>query len=176
MARSPVLAAVGLSIALGAGCGPDAVGVDDCRKIENARCEAASHCGDRFSITDVDECQRFYRNHCLHGLATGKSPGAGQVTAYVRVIQTTDSCAAQNSPTTALAACGDPTLASETHPELVDVCRVVERPELTAECAFLSGTATGGSSSGGSSAGGDGSGGLGQGGSNAGGVAGSGGT
>jgi hypothetical protein len=175
VARSPVLAAVGLSIALGAGCGADAVGVDDCRKIEKARCEAASHCGDRFSITDVDACKRFYRNQCLHGLETGKSPGAGQVAACVRVIQTAGACAAQNSPTTTLAACGDPTLANETDPQLVNVCKVVETPELTVECAFLSGAATGGSGSGGSSAGGGGSGGLSDGGSNAGGAAGTGG-
>jgi hypothetical protein len=171
VARSPVLAAVSVSLALAAGCGPDAVGVDDCRKIENARCEAASHCGDRFSITDVDECKRFYRNQCLHGLQTGKSPGAGQVAACVRIIQTAGACAAQNSPTATLAACGDP-LAGETNPELRDVCKVVETPELTAECAFLSGAATGGSSS---SAGGGGSGGSGEGGSNAGGAAGTGG-
>ena len=145
------------------GCGADAVGVDDCRKIENARCEAASHCGDRFSITDVDECQRFYRNHCLHGLATGKSPGAGQVSACVRIIQAASSCAAQNSPTTPLGACADPTLASETNPALVDVCKVVESPELAAECAFLSDAATGGSGSGG---GGAASGGSADGGSN----------
>jgi hypothetical protein len=148
VARLPALAAsaFGLSVALGAGCGPDAVGVDDCRKIENARCEAASHCGDRFTITDVDECQRFYRNQCLHGLATAKSPGTGQVAGCVRIIQTAGSCAAQNSPKTPLAACGDGALASETDPALVDVCKVVESPELTAECSFLSGTAaTGGS-------------------------------
>jgi hypothetical protein len=171
VARSPVLAAVGLSIALGAGCGADPVGVDDCRKIENARCEAASHCSNRFSITDVDACQRFYRNQCLHGLYTGQSPAAGQVAACVRVIQTAGACAAQNSPTAALAACGDP-LASETDPALVDVCKVVESPELTAECAFLSGAATGGSSS----AGGGGSGGSAEGGSDADGTAGTGGT
>jgi hypothetical protein len=168
VARSPVLAAVWVSVALGTGCGPDAAGVDDCRKIENARCEAASHCGDRFSITDVDECKRFYRNQCLHGFATGKGPGAGQVAACVRTIQAAGACAAQNSPTATLTACGDP-LASETNPELADVCAVVVTPEKTAECAFLSGTATGGSSSGGSSPGGSGSG---EGGSNAGGAAG----
>ncbi len=169
MARSPVLAAlVGVSVALGPGCGPDAAGVDDCRKIEDARCEAASHCGDRFSITDVDECKRFYRNQCLHGLATGKGPAAGQTAACVRVIQTAGACAAQNSPTTALAACGDPTLAAETNPDLVDVCKVVVSPELTAECAFLSGTATGGTSS----VGGGGSGGSAEGGSTVGGAAG----
>jgi hypothetical protein len=165
VARSPALAAVGLSVALGAACGSDPVGVDDCRKIENARCDAASHCGDRLKVTDVDECQRFYRNQCLHGLATAKNPGPGQVAACVRIIQTAGSCAAQNSPTTALAACGDATLASETDPALVDVCKVVESPELTAECSFLSGAATGGSGAGGGGAGGAESGGSGEGGS-----------
>jgi hypothetical protein len=96
----------------------------------------------------VDECQRFYRNQCLHGFATDTSPGPGQVTACVKIIQTAGSCAAQNSPETALAACGDGALASETDPALVDVCRVVERPELTAECSFLSGTAASGGSGG----------------------------
>jgi hypothetical protein len=176
VARSltPARLVFGLVGALSSGCGSDAAGVDDCRKIEYARCDAASHCGDRFAITDVDECKRFYRNQCLHGLASGKSPGTGQVAACVKIIQTAGSCAAQHDPKTALAACGDPTLAAETDPSLLDVCTVVAKPELTAECWFLSGVPPVGLDAGSVGAAGAGAGNLGGGGT--GGTGGEGGT
>ncbi len=41
------------------GCGTDAIGVDDCRRIELARCAAAETCG---LISDLGQCQSFYRD------------------------------------------------------------------------------------------------------------------
>ena len=49
------------------GCGTDAIAVDECRDIENARCEAGKFCG---FVDDVEQCKRFYR--CL--LYTSPSP------------------------------------------------------------------------------------------------------
>jgi hypothetical protein len=65
-------------------CGTDAVGVETCRQIEEARCQQAPNCPDinlsnpkhRDSPkTDVDACIRFYRDACLHGLQTPNDPG-----------------------------------------------------------------------------------------------------
>jgi hypothetical protein len=120
------------------GCGTDAVAVDDCREIENARCEAASHCSDRYTVTDVDACRRFYRDQCLHGIASSKPPSTGQVRACVSVIQAAGRCASATSATTVLAECGDTALAAQTHPTLLVACDVVAYPELAAECSFLS--------------------------------------
>jgi hypothetical protein len=54
-----------------ASCGTDAVGVDACRQIEDARCTLAAQCSPGF---DSDRCQRFYRDACLAGI---QNPDAG---------------------------------------------------------------------------------------------------
>lgn len=57
-----------------AACGTDAKGVDDCKRIEEARCTRAPSCGVRLeppywtSGTASDACIRFYDVACLHGL------------------------------------------------------------------------------------------------------------
>jgi hypothetical protein len=61
-------------------CGTDAVGVETCRKIEEARCRQAPNCGidlgtPKHRDTDVDACIRFYRDACLHGLESPTDPG-----------------------------------------------------------------------------------------------------
>lgn len=114
------------------GCGTDAVGIDDCRDIERARCEAASHCG---RIDDVEECQRFYRDQCLHGLSV-ESPGAIAVERCVDVIRKAGECARDNGGTDAAIDDCDPEPSSDT----VDVdtaCDLVLFPERSAECSFL---------------------------------------
>src|ERR1700709_2144757 len=78
-----------------AGCGTDAKGVDDCREIEEARCAAAKNCG---IVDDVDECQRFYRDQCLHGL-TVASPGPVLVKACVTVINEAGTCSVSDAGT-----------------------------------------------------------------------------
>lgn len=111
---------VALSFALAAGaiiataCGNDAVGVEACRQIEEARCKRGPQCGIDMSIPvhrgtpshDVDACIRYYRDACLHGLATDKEPGAVQVQACIDAINTPD-------------------------------CTVVKNPETSPACAFL---------------------------------------
>jgi hypothetical protein len=82
---APALAGYLLAFAAvsGTGCGTDAKDVDECRDIEQARCEAAKPCG---LVDDVDACKRFYRDHCLHGMVV-ESPGQAQVDACVEAIQ-----------------------------------------------------------------------------------------
>lgn len=81
--RLLTLAATGCLVAAAWACGTDAVGIEACREIEGARCELAPACGIDMSIpkhwggsgTDVTSCQRYYRDACLHGLASGIEPG-----------------------------------------------------------------------------------------------------
>jgi hypothetical protein len=74
---------VAFAVVSGTGCGTDAKDVDECRDIEQARCEAAKPCG---LVDDVDACKRFYRDHCLHGMVV-ESPGRAQVNACVDAIR-----------------------------------------------------------------------------------------
>lgn len=129
---------------LGAGasaCGPDPVGVDDCRSIENARCQAAVACG---LVKDASACMRFYRDHCLHGLAAPETPGGAAVTECVEAIQRAGSCA-QDDPEQSIEDCldGDDQISPSSGADLDNVCDVVRKPERTRQCAFLGVTEAG---------------------------------
>ena len=98
-------------------CGTDAVGVEACRQIEEARCKMAPNCpssGIDLSKpvhrdspkTDIDACIRFYRDACLHGLTTPTDPGQVAVKACVDAINQGD-------------------------------CNVLVHPETHPSCAFL---------------------------------------
>ena len=125
------LPAGGLVLTAAGGCGKGAVGVDTCRDIEYARCEAAPSCPKLFDMSDVEQCQRFYRDQCLHGLAASYEPGAPKVRACVEAIRQAGRCAAQGK---SLAECGslqaDSTNAKNT-------CDVIGSPEKLDACAFL---------------------------------------
>ncbi len=74
-----------------AACGTDAVGIQQCRNIESARCMRAPACKIDLSQplhegSDVDACIRFYNDQCLHGLVTSVTPGANQVSACIAAI------------------------------------------------------------------------------------------
>lgn len=110
-------ACVFLSFAFGVSlaCSSDAVGIDGCRKIEEARCNRAAECGvdlgvpvhnDRSVDGDKQACIRFYRDACLHGMPV--DPGSKQSDACTAAIQS-------------------------------GTCNVVLHPESTPECSFLSG-------------------------------------
>jgi hypothetical protein len=130
---SASLLSAGFSFALvTAGCSTNAVGIDDCREIEEARCKAGKPCG---LIDDVDACQRYYRDHCLHGVS-GKDPSGSQVSACVKVIDAAGKCAAHDKDIE-LTSC-EP-FVTESHPDidLTKACEVVEFPERADECSFL---------------------------------------
>jgi hypothetical protein len=115
------------------GCGTSAVGVGDCREIEEARCEAGPACG---IITDVDECKRYYRDHCLHGLATTAPPQRADVDLCVAQIRQAGECAKTEGGKSAelVADCGLPQANDATL-----ACEVVQYPERAYACSFLTG-------------------------------------
>lgn len=122
-------AAASFSLVTASGCGTNAVGVDDCRDIEQARCEASPPCG---LVSDVSACKRYYRDHCLHGLLS--KPSAGVVGQCVRVIKEAGRCAS-GDPEAALDDC-DPFVTEQTA-RLELACDVVAHPEFAPECSFL---------------------------------------
>jgi hypothetical protein len=130
------------------GCSTDAVGVKECRRIEDARCEAARHCPKTFDISDVDSCKRFYRDQCLHGLATSDSPGRPTITRCVNVIAKAEKCAAADGEKSLIADCED---VSSNDSSLTRVCQLIEKPESIPECDFLTDEQSGGGGSGGES-------------------------
>jgi len=108
------LALSALGVALGTGCGNDAVGVDACRAIEGERCRWVTACGIDVgprrsdSTSPVDDCVRYYHDQCLHGLT----------------LATTEPSPAQTQ------ACVDAIHAATT-------CDIVVTPESSSACAFL---------------------------------------
>src|SRR4051812_12914617 len=130
-------AATTFSLVSASSCGTNAVGVDDCRDIEQARCRAGKTCG---IVDDVPACERFYRDHCLHGLAT-KPPAGASAAACVQVIEAAGRCAANGAdgPKTKLTECPDEEVTAP-HLDLETACEVVSHPERANECSFLTDT------------------------------------
>jgi hypothetical protein len=85
------------------GCTTDAVGVDACRQIEEARCRQAPACGIPLEPPyhtagdDVGACIRFYDIACLHGLELASDPGTQAVNACVAAIEN-DGCSVVSEP------------------------------------------------------------------------------
>lgn len=93
------LAASALGAGLTTGCGNDAVGVEACRSIEAERCRWVVACnidvGPRRddSTSPVDDCVRYYRDECLHGLTLATTePSDTQTQACVDAIHAATSC------------------------------------------------------------------------------------
>jgi hypothetical protein len=128
------LAACAVAHAAESGCEPRATGVDDCRELEHARCDAAAQCGD---ITDVDACKRFYRDHCAHGLPLEEEPAGSDVEACRLAIVAAGECAEEQGSTIEAASCADPDLSAGSDPRVSLACDVVHHPELVPACAFL---------------------------------------
>ncbi len=82
-----------LPAVLASGCGPEAIGVEACRKIEEARCAAAASCG--FSEEDVADCKLVYADQCLHGIENGeKRPTETEADDCVTAVTAAGACAA----------------------------------------------------------------------------------
>ncbi|HXX67310.1 MAG TPA: hypothetical protein VEK07_09020 [Polyangiaceae bacterium] len=98
-----VFPATGAIFGAGA-CGNGAVGVNECRSIEEARCRQAPACGISLeppydtSGSAVDACIRYYQVACLHGLAV-PDPGQASVNACVAAINSGD-CSLVQAPVT----------------------------------------------------------------------------
>lgn len=133
--RHAVLAVISALTAFGltaAGCTTEAVGIEACRDIETARCEAAQYCG---RIEDVEGCQRFYRDHCLHGLAEGvEAPPDDVVADCVATIEKAGECA----KTDRFASLDDCIPQVSRDPRgATRACHIVLFPEWATECSFL---------------------------------------
>ena len=116
------------------GCGPEPVGVDDCRQIESARCDAGAACG---FVEDAEACRRFYRDQCLHGLATDTAPAGQDVEECVEAIQRAGSCAKEDADQSI-----DDCVDRDSEIDVIDrdletVCDVVRHPEGIRQCEFL---------------------------------------
>lgn len=89
-----------LAPALFAACGTDANGIETCKKIEEARCRRAQACNLKLDMPvhvgdDVDACNRYYDDACLHGLA-GSQPSATALDACLNAINS--DCGAVGAP------------------------------------------------------------------------------
>lgn len=122
------------AFALAAGCGSDATGVDECRDIEEARCEAGKPCG---LVDDVEGCKRFYRDQCLHGLSSGEKPGKPVVDDCVNAIKRAGACAALKHVNLSECVVNPEDVPVTAATTLTKVCDVVKKPEKIIECDFL---------------------------------------
>ncbi len=123
-------------LAANPGCGTDAKGVDDCRDIERARCEAAFACG---QVTDLEGCRRFYRDQCLHGLAVTPPPQS-RVEACVATLQRASACVKRLGTGATLADCETGEEGDIVTIDAIGIsyaCEVVSSPERSSECSFL---------------------------------------
>ena len=144
MSRLRPLAGLLLSASLAAGvlftllaptsCGSDAVGVDECRTIEMARCEAATACG--FTPEKVQSCTLFYRDECLHGVenADAGTPAATTVDACVAAVNATAACARAGAKT--INGCAGAKLLGGADVTLAPCTILQSKVELLAACAF----------------------------------------
>ena len=133
MRRLLRVALVGLFPALPFACSTDAVGVEECREIEQARCEAARSCDLGIdSDADFETCERFARDNCLHGLAVKDVPKSSELDRCVGVLEKAGACAKDGKE-----------LASDCDIETflvsatVPVCDIIQDPEEATGCGFL---------------------------------------
>lgn len=86
------------------GCGSGAVGIEACRKIEDARCDAAVACG--FTKEQVSDCKLFYQDQCLHGIEnSAHRPSETEVNNCIAAVNATGACATAQVKT--MSACAD---------------------------------------------------------------------
>lgn len=105
--RHALLVTLGLGAAvapalLPLGCGPEAVGVESCRKIESARCDAAAACG--FDEGKIADCKLLYADQCLHGMENSAyRPTETDTEACIAAVTEAGNCAANG--VTKMSAC-----------------------------------------------------------------------
>ncbi|AUX43053.1 uncharacterized protein SOCE26_044930 [Sorangium cellulosum] len=139
------LLGLGVASLAAQGCGTDAVGVEACRQIEQARCEAAAACG--FDEAQVKTCSEFYWDQCLHGIQhavdydeentsqPAEDPASVDVDECVAAVQATRDCA--GSGVASMAGCSAAPLAPGEDSGITP-CKVIEeRAHALAECSFV---------------------------------------
>jgi hypothetical protein len=104
-------AAAAAAAAFAFACGQSATSIDACDTIEHARCLWIEQCfADAAyyglptprsnSSSPVDDCDRFYKDACLHGLVTTITPSTAEVTACVTAINAATDCTIVANPET----------------------------------------------------------------------------
>jgi hypothetical protein len=130
----PVVLAVAVAAGF-TGCSSGATGIDECRTIEQTRCEAAVHCDVGLdSTSDQDVCYRYARDNCLHGLATDP-PRESTVNRCVDAIKAAGACARRQGANTLATDCAG--LEGAFAEKKTTVCDIVQDPEDASECAFI---------------------------------------
>ncbi len=119
-------------------CDTSAVGVDSCRQIEYARCSAASHCPSTFKVTSPAACRRFYRDHCLHGLAIPTDPGPALVNPCVNAIDAIRTCLVHDGESATVQSCRqNPDLDLGKYSKKTTLCALLGDLENINGCTFL---------------------------------------
>lgn len=155
---------IAASAGLFAGCGTDAVGIEACRSIEQARCEVAPVCEsspDRLGVPEdrVENCVLYYRDACRVGLENTEATEVdqAQIDACVASIQALGAC--HQAGGLAAGSCDGVELVADADP-LSSPCAVLKTPEKLRSCAFIQlAPKEGNTSSSGGGAGGSGGGG-----------------
>ena len=122
-------------------CGSDAIGIESCRDIEAARCNAAASCG--MSAQEVIDCKNFYHDQCLHGIENnivndGGDPPQAETNGCVAEIGKLQACIAGGGKT--MADCTAVTLTVGIDPAVSkkDPCEVLmHEPEDLSACSFI---------------------------------------
>lgn len=121
---------------LAVACGSEPVGVEECRRIESARCTASTACAD---VTEAEAtyCVSFYRDQCLHGFVNKAADYSdATITACVSAIQAVEACA--RTGVMNMAGCSSATLVAGVDPATTLLCTIIKRtPEVLTACAFL---------------------------------------
>ncbi|MDI1447714.1 hypothetical protein [Polyangium sp. 6x1] len=133
--RHLLAAAFGLLVGSAASaCGTSSVGLDACREIESARCEATQACG--ATEAEATYCIDLYRDQCLHGLQSGVEPGADATARCVEAVRAVAACARAGAAS--MADCPAEPLVAGADPAAITPCTVITRkPERLADCAFV---------------------------------------
>ncbi|MDI3287538.1 hypothetical protein [Polyangium sp. 15x6] len=133
--RHLLAAALGLLAAtVASACGTDAVGIDACREIETARCEATQACG--ATEAEATFCINLYRDQCLHGIQNDVEPSADATARCVEAVRAVAACARAGAAT--MADCPAEPLIAAADPAAIAPCLVITRkPEQLADCAFV---------------------------------------
>ena len=136
-----VVAGFGLLLAH---CDNGATGVDACRTIEQERCQLVLGCPGSPVATDkdIEYCQVFYRDQCLHGMPDGLDPDQGTVEACVQALRAARSCVDSGltlGPCNAAAEEAGTTPATTVWGVSEDTtgCQAIQAPEILEACSFL---------------------------------------
>jgi hypothetical protein len=110
-------------------CGTDAVGVDECLKIERARCEAADLC----RLSERAACERYVEVQCLHGFVKSSQPTEKQTNQCTASLGQLAECVEARGRRATTAACK----LEVTETAADRACELVEYPYDLRACKFL---------------------------------------